>query len=173
MVGAGGAVYWAFADLDQVASADQSKKSTGIATAPIDVESANIETTDVAMRSLRGPLYDPPAPPTRPAVTPPPPPPRTVKPAAAPPLALTLVGTIIDSQGRVAIFSDASGKFDIKSAGDTLELTPDGVTIETIESDAVTLNFQGRQTTVRLVREATQGPSGTPNARGSQRRRNQ
>jgi type II secretory pathway component PulC len=89
-------------------------------------------------------------------------------------LDVTLVGTIIESDQSLAIVADSSGKFDIKGVGESLELSPQGMTVKTIESERVTLQFQGRQSTVELDRstktaKAAKGDGG--GKRGSNRRR--
>ena len=92
-----------------------------------------------------------------------------------PKLNLTLVGTIIDSKGRLAIITDPSGKFDIKAAGEALELSPEGVTITKIASDQVTLSYQGKPWEVTLDRTATspvpQDAADQPRKRSGGRRR--
>ena len=135
---------------------------------------ANGDEIDLA-RSLRGPLYDPPPPPiAAPQVRPTPRPKPT---PTLPPLNLTLVGTIIDSEQSLAIIADAAGNFDVKGVGDSLELTPAGVRIGQIESEVITLEYQGRESTIRLDRdrldrEVSQRPGGA-GRQGNNRRRNQ
>lgn len=104
--------------------------------------------------SLRGPLFDPPPPPP---VAPPSVAPRrqTPKPrpvVAAPKLELTLVGTLIENGRGLAILEDAANKFDVKGAGETLELSPAGVTVKHVSADQVTLVYQGRETTHELTK---------------------
>jgi hypothetical protein len=105
----------------------------------------------VLARSLRGPLYDPP-----PDTPSPVPQPRPVPPAppTRPDLDVTLVGTIIEAERSLAILADPSGKFDIKTVGQSLELSPAGIIVESIEAERVTLRYQGRQTTVQLDRQS-------------------
>ena len=168
LLGAAGAVYWSAAG---IAATDlTSSRSSGDGSVAVD-DQQNSETTpgDAELtRSLRGPLYDPPPP------DPPKPPvarePAPKPPARKPKLELTLVGTIIDSDQSLAIVSDATGKFDIKGVGDSLELTPEGVQIQEIASEQVKLEYQGNESTLRLEKIEKPPAAGK---RGNNRRRNQ
>lgn len=117
--------------------------------------------------ALRGPLYDPPPPVAKPRVELPPaakptPPPK-------PQLDLTLVGTIIDAGQSLAIIADATGKFDVKGIGEALELSPEGVRIDQIESEQITLQYQGNESTIRLDKNKQPANEGK---RANNRRRN-
>ena len=111
----------------------------------------------IAARALRRPLFDPPPPPPPAPEPKPEPKPKVVeKPSTPRPPALevTLVGTIIEAEQSLAIVADANGDFDVKGIGESLELSPQGITIETIEPERVTLSFQGRESTIELDRSA-------------------
>lgn len=185
IAGACGGGYWAVSEIDVKASPSSAGPVVQMAPVPMDSDNQQASNMSIAMRSLRGPLYDPPPIASRPQ-TPPPRPPAPPQPRT-PPVArldVQLVGTIIDADRSVAIVSDASGKLDVKSRGETLELSPAGIIIDAIDSQAVTLTYQGRQSTIQLDRTATEsGGSGMappgaspPNPYGSSRanrRRNQ
>lgn len=156
IAGACGGGYWAVSEINTDTSMSSARRV--VQTKPFLPVENDQQMTDksIAMRSLRGPLYDPPPmasrPPTSAPRPQPPPQPRT------PPVArlnLRLVGTIIDADRSVAIVSDSSGKLDVKSRGETLELSPAGITIDAITSQAVTLTYQGRQSTIQLDRNAS------------------
>jgi hypothetical protein len=65
-----------------------------------------------------------------------------------------LVGTIIEAEQSLAIVADAKGDFDVKGIGEPLELSPQGITIKTIEPERVTLSYRGRESTIELDRSA-------------------
>lgn len=162
IAGACGGGYWAVSEIDAGGTTSSARRDATIdASLPVDNDKQKPDSS-VAMRSLRGPLYDPPPvaprPPT-PAPRPQPPPQPRTPPVAR--LDVRLVGTIIDADRSVAIVSDSSGKLDVKSRGETLELSPAGITIDAIDSQAVTLTYQGRQSTIQLDRVPTaSGASG-------------
>jgi hypothetical protein len=60
------------------------------------------------------------------------------------------VGTVIEQGRSVAILMDQQGKIDLKPVGDTLELNPQGIRVEAIAQEEVTLNYQGRQMIVGM-----------------------
>lgn len=162
-----GVVAWSFSSLE-LSSSPATRRGGGAADELVP-DSNSLPTLDdaIASRSLRGPLYDPPPPTPRPKPVPRPVPKPT--PAPPPSLDFTLVGTIIQSAQSLAIIEDASGNFDIKGEGESLELTPRGITVQRVESEKVTLDWQGRMATVKLERsEASRKNVG----RGSNRRRN-
>ena len=67
----------------------------------------------IAVRSVRGPLYD--SPPPKPKPKPKPTPRPTPRPEPPPPrLEFKLVGTIIESGQSLAMIEDAEGNFDVK-----------------------------------------------------------
>ncbi|TWU58095.1 type II secretion system protein N [Rubripirellula reticaptiva] len=174
LVGAGGVGYWAVSDVSETDGLGATKTMPSVIVTDEDATVKVPLSTDVALRSLRSPLYDPPAPTPRPVPVKPPPPPAVPRPVAVPKLGLILVGTIIDPNGSVAIISDAEGKFDIKAIGEELDLTPAGVTIDGIESERVMLSYQGSESTVRLQRsEPSANSNGGGNLRPNGRRRNQ
>jgi hypothetical protein len=168
LAAAGGAVYWSLADLGTSPSAP----ATNSAVARPDRRGPDPrDSIDQAVltRSLRGPLHDPPPakpkpPPSRPVARPqPPPPPASPK--------LTLVGTLIERDQRLAIVSDEDGKFDVKGVGEALELSPAGVRIAGIDPQQVTVEYQGRRSTIALDKSMRAG-SPSENRKGGVRRRN-
>jgi hypothetical protein len=169
LLGTTGAVYWSTSAIAPAAvTVDRRANSpavTGREPAPTPAAGAD----DDLLRSLRAPLYDPPpTPPTAPTNARPVPRP---KPTPPPRLNLTLVGTIIDPDQSLAIIADADGNFDVKGVGDSLELKPAGVRIGQIESEAITLQYQGKESTIRLEKEASRPTGG--GRQGNTRRRNQ
>ena len=113
---------------------------------------------------LRLPLEDPPPPQPRRNPTPTP---VVPKPVAAPKLNLTLLATIIDSQKSLAVIADTS-KSDTKGEGESLELSPEGVSIVRIEANQVTLTHNGKESTI-VVDKTTKGVAKGPrnNNRGA------
>jgi type II secretory pathway component PulC len=172
----GGAVGWSVSAIDQDLGGASQSRSTMPTIETSATDTIASEDQSLMARQLRQPLYDPPPQPPapRPAPTPkiveaPPQPPPTPK------LDVTLVGTIIQSDQRLAIVADASGGFDVKGIGEDLELSPLGMTVETIESERVTLRYQGRQSTIELDRSKgtdDAAPSGAKGNREGVRRRN-
>ena len=104
---------------------------------------------------LRSPLEDPP--PVQPRREPP----KAVPVKKPPPqLNFTLLATMIDSQRSLATIADAS-KSDIKGVGETLSLSPAGVTIVSIESGQVTLATTAKSQHWSL-KEKRKGGAGRP-----------
>jgi type II secretory pathway component PulC len=165
MVGAAGTVLWSLSGIAESNVAADPNRSQQMQPA---IPEKSVQPLDdrVVAQSLRGPLYDPP-PPTAPPLVP-------RRESASPSrsqLDLTLVGTIIESDQSLAILADSSGKFDVKGIGESLELSPQGVTLQGIESEQVTIQYQGRKSTVRLDRSLKK-PAGGDGKRNN-RRRNQ
>ncbi len=172
LAGSVGAVGWSVSGIPtELEAASPSQSMTPPTEVPIPTTSSPPDES-FAARRLRQPLYDPPAPAPTPA-PPKTPAPRVVEapPPRPPKLDVTLVGTLIESDKRLAIVADASGEFDVKGIGENLELSPLGITVEKIESERVTLRYQGRESTIELDRTAVEGsvPGGN---RGGVRRRN-
>ena len=173
LAGAVGAVGWSLSGLKR----DSGAVSSGPRAAPLTEFSKQPSTTSfdesVAARSLRRPLFDPPPQPPTPA---PKPAPKVVErptpPPSIPKLDVTLVGTIIQPEQSLAIVADALGEFDVKGIGESLELSPQGITVERIESERVTLRYQGRQSTIELDRSAASGGAASGNRGGTRRRIN-
>ncbi len=168
LVGTAGAIGWSLSGIDT--SSPISKVGQGPQIQPaISSEDPQPFDERIVAQTLRGPLYDPPAAPSpsveRPKPTPAPTPQQ-------PMLDLTLVGTIIEANQSIAILSDSAGQFDVKGIGESLELLPAGVTVQNIEAEQVTLQYQGRQSTVQLDRSAKKSGGGGANQRGSNRRKN-
>jgi len=169
LAGAVGAIGWTFSALPDPPPPPQASMLRGTPSPAEESARPAFEgDSQMLALSLRRPLVDPP--PQR--QTPPPPPPPVVretpprKPLAAPKLEFTLLGTIIDSQRRLAIIADPTGNFDIKGVGETLELSPLGVAIEQIESDQVTLTYEGQQTAFHVDKTRKAGTVRGPNPRG-------
>ena len=118
----------------------------------------------LTQRQLRQPLYDPePTPPAPPQ----PKPPAVPRAKLGPKLDLSLVGTIIESNKSLAIIADPNGGFDVKGVGEMLEIAPDGIVITSIQSGQVTLEHQGKTTTLSLERKqkTNKAPNGNRNNR--------
>ncbi len=164
MVGAAGAIGWSLSGIEPNESHLRSPRAN-VPSVTVPENVSRPFDAKIARRSLRGPLYDPPPRPTQRVIpTTPTPPPTT------PSLDMILVGTIIDSDDKFAIVADATGKFDVKGVGQLLELSPQGVTIEEIESEHVTLQYGGRQSRVGLDRSKN-GKANKGVNRGNNRRR--
>lgn len=168
LLGATGAVYWSTSEIAPVAVAVDRRATGPAATGGESAPAPTAGVDAVLLRSLRAPLYDPPpAPPKAPTNVRPV---KRPKPTPPPRLNLTLVGTIIDPDQSLAIVADADGNFDVKGVGDSLELQPAGVQIGHIEAEVITLQYQGKEETIRLDRDASQ-PAGS-RRQGNNRRRN-
>jgi type II secretory pathway component PulC len=170
-------VVWSFGSIDESveqASGGIGRQSTmpdGAAERSADSRDPHTDTADFSL-SMQKSLYDQPKPkpqPPRPqpVVARQPKPPK-VKQAR---LDWTLEGTIIDSDRSVAILTDASGKTDIRRKGEEVDLSPPGVLVRKIESDAVTLEISGRNSTLRLQQSFATGTSGNPDRPGRRRNR--
>ena len=83
---------------------------------------------------------------------------------------MTLVGTIIDSQQSLAIIADSSGKFDVKGIGESLELAPAGVLVETIDSETVNLRFRGKVSTVKIDKKSSSASTPSKNNNRSRKK---
>lgn len=147
-------IAWATSDLPS-AAAPVSQLARSLSTNQTSQDAEQADPLELASRPLRAPLYDSPPPPPRPPapVVEKRPPPRR-QPTPQPKLQLTLVGTIIDADERLAIVSDPAGQFDIKGIGEALELEPPGVRIRQIDAEQVTLEYQGNKSVVELDRTA-------------------
>ena len=168
MIGSVGAIGWSLSDIDDPNVVND--RAPGQQVQPAIPTDRNAPPYDdrIAARSLRGPLYDPPPQPAPPVERPKPPAPVT---PIRSNLEWTLVGTIIEAGQSLAILADASGKFDVKGIGESLDLVPPGVTLQDIESEQVTLQYQGRKSTVQLDR-STKKSNGGGGKRANNRRRN-
>ncbi len=166
LLGAAAAVVWSTSAVDESDSVS-TRTSERIVVAKDDPQSARHVIDSSLAGSLRGPLYDPPATaPISKVPTAPVPKPSSTKPL----LNLTLVGTIISSGQSLAIVADASGEFDVKGIGESLELSPEGVRIQQIEAEQITLQYMGNESTIRL--ETNEPPEGNAGRRVNNRRRN-
>lgn len=162
-------VVWSLAEIDDSSPVSQSGPTREFP-GRIEVDPRAPRRDDFgAFQRLRQPLYDPPAPPP---ARPPQPPPPAVTPVPQPSsrLDVTLVGTIIEAEQSLAILADSTGKFDIKGVGESLELSTEGITVQDIASEQVTLQYQGRRSTVTLDRSRKKKTGGSGN-RAKKRRR--
>ncbi len=174
LLGAGGALYWSTSEIAEsdFASSRVATRRDAPRENPREAEGGHRD--DDAARMLRGPLYDLPPPPSKPLVVATP---RAKPPTPTRQLGLTLIGTIIDAHQSLAIVADASGEFDVKGIGDSLELEPKGVRIGRIDSEQITLLYQGSESTIRLIKDSNPvGSSGRGSGgrggRGNNRRKN-
>jgi type II secretory pathway component PulC len=175
--GAAGAVGWSVSAIDGGASG---MSRNNVPVAEIDQAAGESESSNdvsIASRALRRPLQDPPPPPP----PQPEPVPQIVEaPTPQPRLDVTLVGTIIQPDQSLAIVSDSTGAFDVKGIGEALELSTQGITVQRIEPEKVTLLYQERETIVELTRpgdartevDGQEARPARPGA-GAKRRRNQ
>lgn len=97
-------------------------------------------------KSLQADLKPPKAPEVVRTQPKPPPPPRPVNPR------VELLATVLDTDKPVAFLTDARGQTDFKGVGETLNLLPAGLTVESIQADQVTLKLRGRAIRVQLKR---------------------
>ena len=128
-----------------------------------------IDDSDLAAawnRKLQGPLEDP-----KPMVTKRPTQPKkprnTPRPVSAP--RVELLATILDPSTKIAILQDVRGLTDQKTVGETLSLLPNGMRIESIESDHVKLQHRGRSFRIPLK---SNGPAPAFQSRRNPGRRN-
>jgi hypothetical protein len=146
--------WWATSGIDAQPPSDNSSDRNAIGLTPDLLPQVVQIDAALVSRSLRGPLVEPPpmvaaaAMNTAPPRAAPRPRPRP-RPVVSRP-SLVLAGTILTSDKKSAIISDASGKFDVKSVGETLELVPAGMIVQSIESDVVVVLVQGQETRLQL-----------------------
>ncbi|MEM9588661.1 MAG: type II secretion system protein N [Planctomycetota bacterium] len=169
--GAAGTLWWGLTpiDVDQIRAAVSDRTAQGGVAEQESLASPPQDQTLIARRFQR-PLQDPPKPaPPKPRAEP-----RVSKPQPAPrpSLNLSVVGTIIDQQDRLAIVSDATGKFDVKAVGESLELEPKGVQIESIDAESVVVRYRGTETVLKLSRTKSKRGRGTDENSNAERRRN-
>ncbi len=155
LLGAVGAIAWSVSGIEPTAMTP----TAGVPPIanPFDDSSSQRTLSDAELNiALRHPLTDPPPPKPRPVA------PRVVAPVLQPPptLQLTLVGTIIESGKSLAIIADSSGDFDVKGVGESLELSPAGVSVKRIDSEQVELQYRGKTSTVKLDRDAKKADGG-------------
>lgn len=172
-----GAVLWSISGVDETsrppaASLDGQqtvKRLTGDAI--VSAAGDGLDNANLSLPLLK-PLYDPPKPPpqkprTEPKVVRTPTPP----PVKMPRLDWTLDGTIIDPQRSVAILTDTTGKTDIRAVGEQVELSPPGVLVRKIDSDTVTLEVRGKESTLQLKQSFGSGGSADPDRQNRRRNR--
>ncbi|MEE2936424.1 MAG: type II secretion system protein N [Planctomycetota bacterium] len=153
LAAASAAVAWSFSSLSGFTktATDQTLPRAFVPVPEVNPE-PNLDAATIS-RSLRGPLYDPPPPKPKPKPEPRPTPEPVPPPEPPPPrLEFTLVGTIIEAGQSLAMIEDADGNFDVKGEGESLELTPTGITVRSVASEEVTLDWMGRIETVVLQR---------------------
>ena len=162
---------WTFSEV-KVPDAVPSNVGPRFSADDVEAEAAeSLSPSRFASLRLQRPLVDPPPKPVvekKPVVvkTKPKPPPRVKLP-------LTLIGTIINPPNNLAILSDSSGKFDVKAVGESLELDPVGMEIESIGSEQVVIAFNGNRETFELDRRVAGSSSrNTDKPRRNANRRN-
>lgn len=67
-----------------------------------------------------------------------------------PPFSIKLLGTIIDQGRALGLFQDAAGGFDVKAAGESLELVPNGVQIASIDVGKALVRYSGKEIDLKL-----------------------
>ena len=67
--------------------------------------------------------------------------------STAPDAGLRLVGTVIEKGRSMAIAIDRAGKLDFCPEGNSIQLEPEGVRIESVDTDSVRVSFRGQSTT--------------------------
>lgn len=67
--------------------------------------------------------------------------------SAAPDAGLRLVGTVIEKGRSMAIAIDRVGKLDFCPEGNSIQLEPDGVRVESVDRDSVRVSFRGQSAT--------------------------
>jgi len=150
-------VWWVWPSVDETSPTHMTEQ-VGEPLAETAAETTTIATADFDAlwdRPLRRPLYDPPPPPQpAPVVKRPKPAPRKTEPRPSPPpkLDMRLVGTILESGRSMAIVADAAGKIDLKGAGETLDLEPEGVRVESINAESVTVSHNGREQMLKITK---------------------
>ncbi len=86
--------------------------------------------------------------------------------SATPDVGLRLVGTVIEQGRSIAIAIDRAGKLDFCREGDSLQLEPEGVRVETVSDNSVRVSFKGHASTwlmgqsLRLESEQPNQPQG-------------
>jgi hypothetical protein len=73
---------------------------------------------------------------------------RSTSPAAAPPF--RLLGTIVESDQRMAFLADASGNIDLVAVGQPIELIPAGSALESIDRQFVVLATNGTRKRIEM-----------------------
>ncbi len=117
------------------------------------VEISEARLAEVWGRRLQGPLRD--------AVVRTPPQTRPPAPRRQPPPnpRVELLATVIESGQATAIVADSGGRTDIKGVGEKLNLSPAGMTVESIRPDEVTLSFRGQSIRVALKKSPPTKPA--------------
>lgn len=163
-----GAGAWSFTDVASTQKTSQNRKAQSAVVDPIESQDTATQPRVDFSTKLTRTLYDAPPPPPKPVVVTPSPKP-VPKPIRPPKLELTLVGTIIEPDSRIAMISDVTGKVDIKGVGEPLELSPEGVTVQEIKSEQVTLRYNGKDSIVKLQSDFKSAGGADRKANGSRR----
>ena len=154
---AAAAVVWSVSTIEasdqSITTGREPNRGSGLAEQP-SLDQTPI--AEMATRLLRPPLYDPPVKTPTPEIVKPP----SLRPRPTPKLDLTLVGTIINADQSLAIIADASGQFDVKGVGESLEISPEGIVIAQIEAEQVHLNYQGQSAQLQLDRSKAKNKKG-------------
>ena len=174
-----GVAYWSAAKLDSDAILNSRKSNQPNRLAAEAILNQPAIDASVVTRTLRGPMTEAPKRPASPSIkTPLSPPKKSIaQPKRPSGPKFKLVGTVIDSQSPVAILMDADGKTDAKGVGDPLNLTPKGVTIESIQAQQVTLRYLGKPTVLTMPKPSeaarnsqVSGPTPTKRSTGARGR---
>ena len=67
--------------------------------------------------------------------------------STTPDVGLRLVGTVIEHGRSIAIAIDRAGKLDFCREGDSLQLKPEGVRVESVSDNSVRVSFKGQAST--------------------------
>ncbi|MEO1524018.1 MAG: type II secretion system protein N [Planctomycetota bacterium] len=161
-----GTVVWSLGSIEaDSAVASTNDRPTKSALSELTDDPPATKDDDVRLNQrLQQTLYDPPKKPKTEPVKPQRPVNETpvVRPPKPPRLDWTLIGTIIDSGNSIAIIADASGKTDIRTLGEEVDLAPPGVLVRKIDSQAVTLEVRGKESTLRLKQDFSASAGGAP-----------
>ena len=164
LLGTIGAGAWSLSGLPKAPMTVQAIRPAEVSPQNDGTDSASTRIAPELLRlSLRSPLQDPQPVRRDPPSEATPPKQRT---QVATRLNLMLLGTIIDPQRSVAIIADSSESFDIKGVGESLALSPQGVSIVRIDSDQVTLAHNGKESTITIDKSRKRGARSPRNNRG-------
>ena len=149
-----GVAYWGMAPIDESVDPPTEKSGSPSVVSPEEDSGEERSVTQNAhwQQRLRGPLVDPapkPKPRPRPVVTAPAKPRPAPRPVA-PKIALSLVGTILEHDRTVGVFSDPSGNVDMKPVGEVLDLQPEGIRVDAVDQTSATVSLAGQQTQLKM-----------------------
>lgn len=173
VVTAGAAAVWSLGSLEPKSSVtSRPLKQTAVNDASSSDRGPSDQVAIKFDQPLQKSLYDPPKKPTKPPVQSRPSVKTTpvVRPPKPPKLDWTLLGTVIESGQSIAIIADASGKTDIRTIGEEVELMPAGVLVRKIDSEVVTLEVRGKESKLKLLKDfASSGNAASRNRRRNNR----